>query len=237
MLTAVRPLTVVKILGIGAGTGAAVGAVVNGEKGAIIGSLVGAGGSALYTYLLTGGLMLTMDKLFFILLTLATLGCGLMAGFFFSFSALVMPSLARQPQAAGMAAMQTINVVVFNPWFGAAFVGTPAACVLVMIYSLLRKRDAGAIYILIGGALYLVGTLLVTVFFNVPRNEALAAISTTDPGAAGLWASYLASWTAWNHVRTTAALAGAALLIMGIIYQNRRSIPDPYPLGAEPEYR
>ncbi|HEX9273925.1 MAG TPA: hypothetical protein VGA01_17120, partial [Candidatus Binatia bacterium] len=129
MLTANRLLTVVGILGIGAGTGAAVGAVVDGEEGAIIGALVGAGGSALYTYLLAGGLMLTMDKLFFILTTLATLGCGLMAGFFFSFSALVMPSLARQPQAAGMAAMQTVNIVVFNPWFGVAFVGTPAACV------------------------------------------------------------------------------------------------------------
>jgi hypothetical protein len=51
MLTANRLLTVVGILGIGAGTGAAVGAVVDGEKGAIIGTLVGAGGSALYTYL------------------------------------------------------------------------------------------------------------------------------------------------------------------------------------------
>ncbi len=222
MLTANRLLTVVGILGIGAGTGAAVGAVVDGEEGAIIGALVGAGGSALYTYLLAGGLMLTMDKLFFILTTLATLGCGLMAGFFFSFSALVMPSLARQPQAAGMAAMQTVNVVVFNPWFGVAFVGTPAACVLVMIYSLLRRRDAGAIYIIIGGALYLVGTLLVTVFFNVPRNEALAAVTTTDPGAAGLWAGYLTSWTAWNHVRTAAALAGAASLIIGIIYRAAR---------------
>ncbi len=61
-----------------------------------------------------------------------------------------------------------------------------------------------------------------TVFFNVPRNEALAAVTTTDPGAAGLWAGYLTSWTAWNHVRTAAALAGAASLIIGIIYRAAR---------------
>jgi uncharacterized membrane protein len=222
MLTANRLLTVAGILGIGAGAGAAVGAVVDGEKGAIIGALVGTGGSALYAYLLVGGLMLTTDRLFFILTTLTALGCGLMGGLFFSFSALVMPSLARLPQVGGMAAMQTINDVVFNPWFGVAFVGTPAACVLVMIYSLLRRRDAGAIYIIIGGALYLVGALLVTVFFNVPRNEALVAVATTDPGAAGLWASYLTSWTAWNHVRAAAALAGAASLIVGLIYRAAR---------------
>ena len=35
---------------IGAGAGAAVGAVVGGKKGAIIGAIVGGGGAALYTY-------------------------------------------------------------------------------------------------------------------------------------------------------------------------------------------
>jgi hypothetical protein len=36
--------------GIGAGAGAAVGAMVGGKKGAIIGALVGGGGAAIYTY-------------------------------------------------------------------------------------------------------------------------------------------------------------------------------------------
>jgi hypothetical protein len=35
---------------IGAGSGAAVGAVVGGKKGAIIGAIVGGGGAAIYTY-------------------------------------------------------------------------------------------------------------------------------------------------------------------------------------------
>jgi hypothetical protein len=35
---------------IGAGAGAAVGAVVGGKKGAIIGAIAGGGGAALYTY-------------------------------------------------------------------------------------------------------------------------------------------------------------------------------------------
>lgn len=48
---------------------------------------------------------------------LSALGCGLIAGFFFAFSAVVMKALGKLPPAQGIAAMQSINVVVINPWF------------------------------------------------------------------------------------------------------------------------
>ena len=80
--------------------------------------------------------------------------------------------------------MQSINVVVLNPWFMTAFFGTAAACVLALIFSLLRWHEPGAAYLFAGGVLYLVGTLLVTIVFNVPRNEALAAVAPTDPNGA-----------------------------------------------------
>jgi hypothetical protein len=48
---------------------------------------------------------------------LSTLGCGLIAGVFFSFSSFVMKALAELPPAQGIAAMQSINVVVINRWF------------------------------------------------------------------------------------------------------------------------
>jgi len=47
----------------------------------------------------------------------AALGSGLMAGAFFAFSTFVMKALARLPAAAGIAAMQWINVAVINPLF------------------------------------------------------------------------------------------------------------------------
>ena len=40
--------------------------------------------------------------------------------------------------------------------------------------------------------------------FNVPMNDALASLSPTSPDRAARWASYLADWTTWNHVRTAA---------------------------------
>jgi uncharacterized membrane protein len=36
----------------------------------------------------------------------------------------------------------------------------------------------------------LVGTLLVTIFGNVPLNDQLAAVSATDPDAVELWKHY-----------------------------------------------
>jgi uncharacterized membrane protein len=161
--------------------------------------------------------MATVDGLLFALTFVAALGSGLMAGLFFAFSASVMKALARLPSAEGIAAMQSINVAIINPVFLAAFFGTAAACALVVIASLLRWHDPGAVYLLVGGALYLGGSLLVTMVFNVPKNDALASV-TPAADSASLWASYLAEWTAWNHVRTAATLAAAASLTIGLCY-------------------
>lgn len=152
------------------------------------------------------------DNLLFALTLFAALGCGLIAGVFFAFSTFVMKALARLAPAEGIAAMQSINVVVINPVFMAAFLGTGAACVLLVIASLFRWHSPGTVYLLVGSVLYLVGTLMVTMVFNVPMNESLARVTPSDPDGASLWASYLTNWTAWNHVRTAAALAAAGSL-------------------------
>jgi len=146
----------------------------------------------------------------FILTLCAALGCGLVAGAFFAFSSFVMKALGRLPAGGGMAAMQSINVAVLNPLFLGVFVGTAAVCAVAVVLSFLRWNEPGSAWLLAGGLLYLVGCFLVTMVFNVPRNEALAKVAPADPNAARLWASYLSSWTAWNHVRTIASLAAAA---------------------------
>jgi uncharacterized membrane protein len=137
---------------------------------------------------------------------IAALGCGLMAGFFFAFSACVMRALGRLPAHEGIAAMQSINLAVLNRWFLGVFFGTAAACAVVAAANI---RD---FYLVAGGVLYLIGTFLVTMVFNVPRNNALARVVPRSAEGERLWAGYLVGWTAWNHVRTIAALAAAASL-------------------------
>jgi len=156
------------------------------------------------------------DGLLFTLTLFSALGCGLIAGVFFAFSAFVMEALARLPQPQGVAAMQSINVVVINPLFMAAFLGTAAACVVLAILSLFTWNKPGAAYLLAGSLLYVAGTFLVTMACNVPLNDALAVVKPDGAEGASVWAGYITRWTTWNHVRTGAALAAAASLTIAL---------------------
>jgi uncharacterized membrane protein len=64
--------------------------------------------------------------------------------------------------------------------------------------------------------LYLVGTLGVTLAFNVPLNNTLATQQPNTPEAAQFWSTYVAAWLKWNHVRTFAALAAAVAYVLAI---------------------
>ncbi len=106
--------------------------------------------------------------------------------------------------------MQRINVVVLNPLFLGVFLGTAllsAACVVISVLGWGVERS----YLLFSsGLLYLVGSFLVTVGFNVPRNENLAKLDPESTQAAEYWAVYLREWSLWNHVRSVASVASAA---------------------------
>jgi uncharacterized membrane protein len=52
--------------------------------------------------------------------------------------------------------------------------------------------------------------------FNVPLNSRLAATSAKSTEGASVWKTYLSAWTAWNHVRTIAALAACASFILAL---------------------
>jgi len=47
-----------------------------------------------------------LDRLVTVATTVATVGCGMVAGLFFVFSVAVMPALARLPAPSGAAAMR-----------------------------------------------------------------------------------------------------------------------------------
>lgn len=140
----------------------------------------------------------------------AALGCGLMAGVFFAFSTFVMRALARLRAEQGIAAMQSINTAVLRSPFLAAFLGTAAACAVLAAL----VRDG---YVVAGSLLYLVGTFGVTIGLNVPLNEELAGVDGAGEPGEEVWRRYTVVWTRWNHVRTAAALAATAALILALM--------------------
>jgi uncharacterized membrane protein len=160
--------------------------------------------------------MKTLDFLPFALKLFSVLGCGLVAGIFFAFSTFVMKALAQLQPKEGIAAMQWINITVINPWFMMVFLGTAIACLYLSIALLFKWHPPNSTYLLFGSLFYLIGTVLVTMVFNVPLNEALAKVESSSAEGANLWARYLTDWTMWNHIRTLASLIAATLFAIAL---------------------
>ena len=145
--------------------------------------------------------------------TLVTaLGCGLIAGAFFAFSSFVMPALKRLPTEGGIAAMQSINVLAVTPVFMIALFGSAAGCLGLIAWAAFSWGEQPTALVLAGGALYIVGTIGVTIACNVPLNDRLATLHPQDADAVGYWDEYVTKWTAWNHLRAAMSLAAAVTL-------------------------
>jgi uncharacterized membrane protein len=151
------------------------------------------------------------------LLCIAALGCALIAGVFFAFSVCVMRALAAQPPAHGIAVMQSINTVILNRWFLVPFVGLAPLAVMLAVAASWRWGEPGVPFVVAGGLLYAIGSFGVTMRCNVPRNQALAAVSAHSDEGARLWSGYIDVWTRWNHVRTVASLLAAAAFISALM--------------------
>jgi uncharacterized membrane protein len=159
-------------------------------------------------------------SLFTILEVLAIVGSGLTAGIFFAFSTFVMAALARLPPDQGIAAMNSINITVINPWFMTVFMGTPVICAILAVMTLLKWSEPGALIILAAAVIYIVGSFVVTMVFNVPLNNALAPVTSAAGDGGALWTRYLSDWTFWNTVRTAAPLLAMVLFIWGLILRS-----------------
>ena len=157
-----------------------------------------------------------MSDLLCVFTLLAALGCGVAAGVFFAFSAFVMKALARLPAEQGVAAMQAINVAAVTPAFMTVLFGTAVVCGALAVSAFSAWDVRFAPYLLAGSTLYLLGVILPTISYHVPRNEALARVEARSADAESHWTRYLSGWTAWNHLRAAAALAAASALTIAL---------------------
>lgn len=160
-----------------------------------------------------------------IMVLLAALGCGLISGVFFGFSSFVMPALARLRAGHAVRAMQSINVVVLNRWFLGVLLGTALVCVGLALNALTAWSEPGAALRLGGASLYLLGTIMVTKGYHVPRNRTLARLPADSTEAERFWPAYVAGWSAWNHVRGAAAFVASLLLILALLAVSGCSRP------------
>ena len=147
---------------------------------------------------------------------LAAGGAAVVGGVYLAFSAMVMPALRSRPAADAIATMQHVNVAAVRAPFMAVFFGSAAAAVAVVVVEVLRARSADDASL--GTALGLAGALLslagfvVTVAYNVPRNDLVAALDPTSVADQARWLALAREWTSANSLRGGLSLLGAALL-------------------------
>jgi uncharacterized membrane protein len=150
------------------------------------------------------------------LLTVAALGSGIIGGIFFAFSTFIMTSFAQIPNESGISAMNAIDRVILRSWFMPIFVGMVVLSVILVVVAI-RNWDGGTGGLIIAGAaIYVLGSFVSTIVFNVPLNDRLATFDGKSAEAAEFWAVYLRDWTFWNHVRTIASVAASGLFIWAI---------------------
>jgi uncharacterized membrane protein len=114
--------------------------------------------------------------------------------------------------------MQVINREVFRWIFMALFLGMAALSVVVIAFGFIGLSGSGATLIVLAGFVYLLGCFGVTIFCNVPMNEALAGMETMSSQTHDYWLqTYVPRWTFWNSVRTLACILSAGLLLAGLM--------------------
>ncbi len=145
----------------------------------------------------------------------AAVGAGITAGVYFAFSTFIVTALRRLPPAQGITAMNAINKAAPNPLFMLALFGTGIVCVVLAISGLRHREEPAALWQLAGCALYIV-SLLVTLVYHIPHNEALMKLDPHSAGADATWSRFVTPWMAWNHVRTLAAAGGTLSLIIAL---------------------
>ena len=160
-----------------------------------------------------------MSPIAFVLLQFSIIAYGLLGGVFLAFSDFIMRSLANTGGTGGAEAMQVINREVFRWVFMTLFLGMGAVSVFIVVYSVMNLAGGPQFLILLGALVYLLGCFAVTVFFNVPMNEALARMELSDETIKTYWLNtYVPRWTMWNTVRTVACAVAAVLMLIGVVW-------------------
>lgn len=146
---------------------------------------------------------------------LALISTGLSAGLFYAWTVSVIPGTKRMTDLSYLEAMQHINRAILNPGFFVIFFG--ALAFLLLSSYLEFNADVGLSFYYSFAALciYLVGTIGVTSFGNVPLNEALDIIQLNQLSPEELQATrqaYEVKWNRLHYIRTLFSVISFVLL-------------------------
>ncbi|GAB3696608.1 DUF1772 domain-containing protein [Spirosoma flavus] len=148
---------------------------------------------------------------------------ALVAGLFYAYSCSVNPGLHQLPDAAYLSAMQSINRAILNPVFFFSFLGTPLLLPLTTWQQFSQPVTLRFWLLLAATFVYMIGVFGITMFCNVPLNNALDAFSMENASAAELGAQrsgFEMPWNRWHAIRTIASIV-TLLLVLGACLSSK----------------
>ena len=152
-------------------------------------------------------------------LLIAILLTGLSAGLFYAWAVSVIPGTRHIPDRSYLETMQAINRAILNPGFFVIFLGA----LLLMLGNVYFQfvADVGLSFWVSTCACiaYLGGTLGITVFGNVPMNEALDLVQLDSIAAEEfklIRLSYEDRWNKLPSIRTTFSVISLVLLLLAV---------------------
>ncbi|ADP82467.1 anthrone oxygenase family protein [Pseudofrankia inefficax] len=152
----------------------------------------------------------------------ATVLTGLAAGVLALYAHTVMPGLKKSDDRTFVAAFQSIDRAIINPWFMVTFFGALILTGLAGVLHLGPDRRSVLPWLVGAFALYLI-TVVITVAIHVPLNDAIKGAG--DPNhidVARVRAAFDETrWAAWNLVRTITA-TGAFVILVGVAAARHR---------------
>ncbi|WP_342328935.1 anthrone oxygenase family protein [Pedobacter sp. FW305-3-2-15-E-R2A2] len=164
-----------------------------------------------------------MADLIFLLTATLT---ALIAGLFYAFSCAVNPGLAKLSDERYLAAMQSINKEIQNLLFLSSFMGT-LLFLPVSTWLQFRVGITDSFWLLLAATfVYTIGVFGLTMFGNVPLNQALDRFNLSSAAAKEMAIQrerFEIPWKRFHRIRTVASVLTVMLVIAALVYRTGTS--------------
>lgn len=150
---------------------------------------------------------------------------GLLAGFFFTFSVIIMPGLRRLVDKEYIMSFRAIDsvlqssmpAVATRPVFGIVFIGAMLSVLVSAILGVVYSSLTSILLITGAGVCYSFGVLWLTARIHLPLNNQLQSLPTDSMSPSEMAkarSNFEGRWVRWNTVRTVAAIISFVLLLV-----------------------
>ena len=158
--------------------------------------------------------------MFEISLAVSTLLCGLVAGFVFAFTSVVMPGIQSLNDRDFLRAFKAMDGVIQHnqPLFLVVWIGSVVVLLISFMLSFWYLEGIEHLLFIVAAAAYLLGVQLPTATINIPLNNWMQGQdldSATDPAIQEARSRFESRWIKWNAIRTAfATLTSAQMIIL-----------------------